>query len=446
VALTGLTNAIALNVNLGPENNYVNGIFVTVKVCEPGTTVCDTVPNVLLDTGSVGLRVLSGAISNLTLPPALDPATNDPFYECVQYGDLSYTWGPMQMASVQLGGESALQLPGTTANSGVPIQVIAQGVTPPGTVYYATGSTTYATIDNPCLVYPGTTNQPTGGINDDTVVNLGSNGILGVRNFVNDCGDYCAGIGVSPSVEGFPYLILDSGNYWLELIAVTDQASNPVPAFSSTDTNGVVLSLPFIPATGQATAAGTLTFGIGTQANNAVPNTADYYGLDCDGDFLQATFNGVTYPDVASQVYCQPENSSFLDSGSNALYFLDPGTLSTATGVTVTNCADNGWYCTGSSTLNLSGNLGLTLYGMNPMTLGAGNSGVVSLSIASADSLLDNNNNYAGFSNLAGSSISTGETAADDILDLGLPFFFGRPVYVGIAGSSTTYPYGYWAF
>jgi hypothetical protein len=450
VALTGLTNAVAVNVNLGPNGNYANGIFVTVTVCEPGTTVCDSVPNVLLDTGSVGLRLLSGTITNLTLPPALDPATNDPFYECVQYGDLSYTWGPMMMASVQLGGESALQLPGTTANSGVPIQVIAQNVNPPSTVYYATTSTTYATTPNPCLVtYDSEGNAyATGGVNDDTVANLGSNGILGVRNFVNDCGDYCAGIGANPSIEGFPYLILDNNNYWLELIPVNEQASNPVPAFSSTDTNGVVLSLPSVPANGQATAAGTLTFGIDTQANNQVPNSATYYGLDCDGDFLQATFNGVNYPDVDSQSDCSSENSSFLDSGSNALYFLDPGTLQAATNVSVTNCADNGWYCTGS-TLNLSpsnNNLGLTLYGYNEVAGTTGNSGIVSLSIANADSLLDNKNNYAAFSNLAGSSISTGETAADDILDLGLPFFFGRVIYVGIAGSSTTYPWGYWAF
>ena len=46
---------------LGP-NDYVNGIFTTVKVCAPdSTTNCQTIDHVLVDTGSVGLRLLSTA-------------------------------------------------------------------------------------------------------------------------------------------------------------------------------------------------------------------------------------------------------------------------------------------------------------------------------------------------------------------------------------------------
>ena len=46
-----------------------------MEVCEPGsTTNCTTVPNVLVDTGSTGLRLLSGAVSGLSLPSITDRA------------------------------------------------------------------------------------------------------------------------------------------------------------------------------------------------------------------------------------------------------------------------------------------------------------------------------------------------------------------------------------
>ena len=48
-----------------------------------------------------------------------DPSTGNPFYECLQYADLSYSWGPIQLATVKIGGDTASQLPGTNANSGL---------------------------------------------------------------------------------------------------------------------------------------------------------------------------------------------------------------------------------------------------------------------------------------------------------------------------------------
>ena len=44
---------------------YVNEPCVEVTVCEPGTSTCATVDNVLLDTGSYGLRLFAQALGGL---------------------------------------------------------------------------------------------------------------------------------------------------------------------------------------------------------------------------------------------------------------------------------------------------------------------------------------------------------------------------------------------
>ena len=56
-------NIAAISVNGGPDGNYANGVFVSVTVCVPSTSTCQTVPNVLVDTGSTGLRILSSALT-----------------------------------------------------------------------------------------------------------------------------------------------------------------------------------------------------------------------------------------------------------------------------------------------------------------------------------------------------------------------------------------------
>jgi hypothetical protein len=59
---------------------------------------------------------------------------------------------------------------------------------------------------------------------------------------------------------------------------------NPVADFTS-DNNGTIISLPVLPSGGQATATGQLTFGVGTQQNNALPSTANIVPLDQNGYF-----------------------------------------------------------------------------------------------------------------------------------------------------------------
>ncbi len=446
VSLSGTgagANTVSVNVNFGPNgyttaaDSYYNGVFTTVTICEPGsTTACMNIKNVLVDTDSVGLRVLSSAVSGLTLPQVTDATTSYPLYACVQFGDLSYTWGPMQMATVQVGGETANTTPGGTANAGIPIQVISSG-TVPEEVSYESGL--YA---NPCLVLPGTA-TPSGGLDDDTVANLEANGILGIGLFPQDCGTNCTSL----STASGEYLAYQSstGDAYVEPEPLTAQAWNPVAAFPS-DNNGVMLSLPTIASTGASTTAnpvtGTLYFGINTQSNNQI-TTQTVYEVDCDGDFLQATYNGVTYQDVVGgdQSNCTTNTPIFLDSGSNALYMLDAGTLSSASGITVNNCTDNGYYCP-TSTLNMA----VTLEGYNSTSV----TGNGTISIESADSLFSNE--YAAFNDLGGPScVSTtaapcSATAGMEYFDFGLPFFYGKPIFVGIEGSNSSYPNGYWAF
>jgi hypothetical protein len=427
VSLTGTglapSNSVSVTVSLGPAGTSVNTPLTTITVCQPGTTNCTTIPNVMVDIGSVGLRVLSTYVSGLALPQVYDPSSGYPVYECVEWGGLSYSWGQVQMATVQIGGESASQVPaayGGTANSGIPIQVISPGVTPPTEVYYQ-GQVIY----NPCLVNPAT-DQLSGGNNDDSVASFRGYAILGVGNFLQDCGIDCTSL-TTTNGEYLACGSIGSSTCDIDAVSLQNQVWNPVAAFSSSDTNGLVLQLASIPASGQATANGTLTFGIDTQPNNAIPNTATIYGLDQYGLFESVVFGNT--------VYSPPSNPGFIDSGSVLLYVSDPTTLTSVTGIDTVDCTSSILYCP-AQTLNFD----ITVNGSN------GASGTVPLSIANAASVLNPNPTFAAFNDLGANG---GTSPANDMFDLGLGFFFGRTVFVGIAGTSVsgvTYDNGYWAF
>jgi hypothetical protein len=388
-----------LNGNTGnPNTDYYNGLFTTVAVCLPATADCQIIPDVLVDTGSVGLRVLN---SVLTTVPATELTTvrdsdGNQVQECVQFGDTSYAWGPALVADVVVAGERA---------SSVPIQVI--------------GDTTYTVPASSCLsLGPGPSL--------DTVAALGANGILGVGSFIQDCGLNCAG---GQTFSGYPYYVCPNNVCTTAAVPVVQQVANPV-AFFVKDNNGVEILLPSISSAGAPSlpytnAAGTslipagqLIFGVGTQSNNAL-GSATLYATDEYGNFPNVVYNGASYP-----------SDGFLDTGSNALYVSDALTLGIA------DCTDNPYYCP-ATPLSLT----LTTYGAN------GASGTVNLSVANADTLFGGNPGFAAFNNLGGAS---GDGLSSDYFDLGLPFFFGRSVFVGIAGTTVpnnaSAPNGYFAF
>jgi hypothetical protein len=391
-------------------------MFIDITVCQHGTTNCVPIKNVLVDTGSVGLRLVQGVLGSVTLSQILQ--NNSPLLECIQYGDTSYSWGLMQLADVEMGGETA---------SNIPIQLL--------------GATNNNAAPQTCLTMPPT-GVPNGG-NEDTVQTLGANGILGIagNNFsgdgegIFDCGSVCAS-----KSAGSSYYICPNGNCVQVIAATKLQAANPVAAFSSADKNGVMITFPLVPATGATQLVGTMNFGIGTQTDNAL-GTAKIFAFDACGTLPTVTFNAISYFDTA----CTRTGSGmggFFDTGSNALSVLDANTLSF---LGISDCSSSstgtGFYCvTGGGTATLS----------NIVLLGNGNigSGAISLTIADATRLFTSNN--AVFSNLGSDGFTGNPGQATDYFDFGAPFFFGRTVFVGIGGAGglnvTNAPNGFVAF
>src|SRR5262245_36031329 len=264
-------NVLPVVVNAGPTNNALNQLFATVTVCAPGTSSCQAISGILVDTGSVGLRVLSSALT-VSLPQQTG-AGGAPVVECLPFVD-GFTWGPVKGADVKIAGETA---------SGIPIQVI--------------GLDRFPTIPSGCSSQ---------GTSEETLTDLNANGILGVGLFREDCGLGCAITGSSN--PGLYYVCPTPSTCTVTTVPVASQVQNPVSHFA-TNNNGVVIQLPAVATGGAASTAGTLTFGVGTQSNNAL-GSAKIFTLDNRTNFT-TVFNGQSY------------SSSFIDSGSNGIFFLD---------------------------------------------------------------------------------------------------------------------------
>src|SRR5579885_1364060 len=104
------TMSVTVNGSLcGPASDqYANEPCGSVTICVPGTSNCQTISNLLIDTGSSGLRVFSSVV---TLPLTTVSSGSGTLAECVAFGDGSTMWGPIATAAVQMGGEPAVNVP-----------------------------------------------------------------------------------------------------------------------------------------------------------------------------------------------------------------------------------------------------------------------------------------------------------------------------------------------
>ena len=383
---TATVNVATVTLDAGPSglqagNAAFNTPFVSVTICAPGsTTNCQTIDHIILDTGSVGLRIIQPVLSAslLSALPTETDSSNNPVGECYQYVN-SYVFGSVRTADFSIAGEKV---------SAMPFQAIAD-----------TGS--FTTVPSSC--------SAGGGVDIATVNAFGANGILGVGTTTTDCGVYCTTDGGASAAiyydcpsTGCSAIVGRASN----AAAPFQQLPNPVAAFP-TDNNGVILSLPSVAEAGVPSLTGTVTFGIGTQTNN---------GLTAANVLPVTTSSSPLGPGVLTVSYNSAQlTESFLDSGSNDYFFIDASlNPCTATDLIALYCP--------TSTLPLSPVMTAT----NGVT-------------ASGAFTLYSPLNVANSSNVApglgiNPTLVTPPLPFADTFDFGLPFFLGRTIYTSIEG------------
>lgn len=364
-------NVAAIQVGRGPFN-VPNLPLVSVTVCAPGDAAqCHVIDNVLLDTGSVGLRVVASALSakapNLALPAVETSLPGVRLFECVGFIDGSHAWGGVRRADVKIAGETA---------SNIPVQIIgdlpASGARPPN-----------------C-----TSGDPSQDLS--VAANLGANGILGVKYFREDCGSGCLNPNNVSDYDTWYYFTCGPNSCGPAGMPLENQVRNPVASFAG-DNNGVLVQLPAVPPAGSVSVSGSLIFGIGTRSNNALS------GRLFDAPSLRTIYNNTTFTEA------------FIDSGSNGLYFDDAG---------IPLCNNTIFYCPGS-TLNLSATIADA----------ASTTQAVSFVVADLRQLSGNNFALSGLAGYYSFAAPDPDQNPAQSFDWGLPFFFGRTVYVGMEGT-----------
>ena len=383
-AVAGDANAVPIYVDGGASAStsaIPNAIFTDIEICAPGSSSnCAIIHHVLVDTGSVGLRLLASAVNTanaalLGALPQASTAAGSVVGECLPFVS-GVAWGGVRLvdlhwASAGYNGNAALNLP---------IQVI--GDTDPRV----------AATPSSCTGQ-GTPLQ--------SASTLGGNGVVGIGLFAQDCGATCAQVAAP-----IYYQCAGAGAGSCSAIAmpVAQQIPNPVSAMAS-DNNGSLISLP---AGAAPQASGLLVLGIGTRANNALPSASAVLQTDAGGYFT-ASFNGNTLP------------RSFIDSGSSANFMPTTGTVSLpacASG----SLAGTGYLCPASS-------LTLTATSTGPSATSA----TANVLVVNANSAVAAN---PGYNVIPGLAADGGRLGSNPTLDLGASFFFGHTIATLIENQS----------
>jgi hypothetical protein len=268
--LTPPANISYMSVNVSANNtgvcSWYNMPCVSVQICDTSNpTICATVDNVLLDTGSYGLRVFASALPQAFVQQNLHQilnSSNQPIAEIVNYGDGDCNWGPVVSGLIKMDA--------TDITSSIPLQLVDSSY-----------------LNNPF----GCSTNPQ---------EFGSNGILGVGPYPDDSstGQYYIYNGQSGSL---PYSPIES-----------QVVKNPVAYLSNlTSRKGITIALPQIGNYGGYNAVGYMTFGV----NSAIVNS-HIYPISPQG-ILPITMP-TSVNELANIQY------GFLDTGSNGLFFITP--------------------------------------------------------------------------------------------------------------------------
>jgi hypothetical protein len=234
------------------------------------------------------------------------------------------------------------------------------------------------------------------GINAGNLKVMQANGILGISSDTVDCGSLCTGSSVARV-----YYMCSNGDCEVARLSIADQVPNPISKFDR-DNNGVVIVFPSV-RDGDATVTGRLIFGIGTRPNNQLRH-ANIYALDEDRFIENVLVNGTT-------------TKVAIDTGSTGSFFNmagDPPVCASVPGLT------DKYFCA----------KGQTIFQFPAQT------SPISVAVNTTNPV-----QYQQTYPLAAVNPSlTGPTGGTNTPDaatsvLGLPFFFGRSVFIGFDGA-----------
>ncbi len=247
------------------------------------------------------------------------------------------------------------------------------------------------------------------GTEEDTVAEFGANGILGIGVFAQDCGSGCVN-----QADNMLYYSCTSAACQQTTVSLVDQVPNPITFFAK-DSNGSIIELPTVAASGAATLTGTLTFGVDTQSNNQ-SGTETVLTVDPSQGYFTTLFG------------TQSLAQSFIDTGSNGLFFTDTSLTqcpapNPPTGGTSSpdNGGLSGFYCPAAPE-----DFTATLTGQN------GTTASVSFTVANAQTQTNANPTFTVFPELAGAFPMA------DTFDWGLPFYYGRRVATVVENATTS--------
>jgi hypothetical protein len=413
-------NVMQLTVNgtTCSPGSHTNKPCVEVTLCDSLTGLrCETISDILLDTGSFGLRVFKGAFTKLEpydsnkvakdfeFIPKSNSGVNGKLVQCATFGDGSADWGPVMKAHVVLGGEEAVH---------IPVQII---------------DINFANYTDFCV---NTDQSPP----DQDAASAGFNGILGVGLFAEDCGDICQNyesnlyFNCDPSDTSVPPQASPCKR--TTALVATEQLKNPIAALS-VDNNGLIVQLPIVPQGGAVSVEGNVILGIDTRTassvgyadNSATADLTTFTAAEKTGEnfaYFKTNYRGTTYP------------TSFLDTGSNGLYFDAPSSA------VMKDCSflNEPWFFCPDSEMSLQAQTqsadGLV-------------SSIVNFKIIGLQDLFDPNMVFYNLGGDAGTGDNNPNPDPTIGFDWGLPFFLGRNVYNGINGKTSSLGTGpYWAY
>jgi len=370
-------NGVELLVDSGPDGTGVNRLYTSVTICKPGNaTLCKTIDHVLVDTGSVGLRLLASEVpADLQLSAAKNSNANV-LLGCANFLDGTFAWGPLTIADVKLGGLTAAS---TT------VQLV--------------GHSDYDRFQTQCSAW---------GDPIITASDLGAKGILGVGLSKQDCGSACEVQGRRSARNGKYFSCINAAcSSVTSTTLASDKQLQQVVARFPTDNNGFAIQMDSVPNAGAATAKGKMIFGLGTRSNNQFP-ALQVFATTTQGYVYGTLSTNTNTSTLASGIF----SGTFLDTGSNGIFF----------DAYIPSCAypnNTGFYCPLADIA-----INVVLGNVGPVQARS------SFTLSNAAALFQKG--HSALPTLGGS------IGAQGLLDLGLPFFYGKTVVIGIDGLSAT--------